>query len=347
MNNNIIISTHNKHYAQLNYKQRLELAVLLRTTLKQKEIAKILGKDPSTISRELQRNGTKDSKIGYDVRKANQKTKQRRIIANKRFRKIDNNEELKAYIIKRIKKYWSPEQIAGRWNKEQRKKKKKNKHLKVATITHEPIYQFIYNDHPELIKYLRCKKGKYRRRYGAKLRDGKRDEAKKKRIDIRPEIVEKRERIGDWEGDFIFGLERTIGIMTHVERKSGYAIADKMNSLLAFNVVDNVVNKFKGLNRDKKYTITYDNDTRLSEHQAIEVLTGMDIYFAHAYHSWERGTNENTNGLLRQFFPKKMSFTQIKQDDIDKVINLLNTRPRKRLDYLTPKEVFVENCTLD
>ena len=332
--------TNKVSYTHLTPKKRIELSVLLRTTLKQKDIAKILNRDPSTISRELRRNKTNETKIGYSYKLAAQLTKQRRITANKRFRKIKNNKQLKMYIVSKLMKYWSPEQIAGRWNKDHSIKKG-------ITISHESIYQYIYNNNPRLKKYLRCKKGKYRRRYGTMKREKAREEAKKKRIDTRPEIVEKRERIGDWEGDVVLGRERTIGILTHVERKSGYLLADKLDRILARNVQDKTINRFKNISRDKKYTITYDNGSEFTEHQAMENITGLDIYFAYPYHAWERGTNENTNGLLRQFFPKKSPFVNINQEDIDGIVRLINTRPRKRLNYFTPAEVFSKNCTLD
>lgn len=332
--------TNKVSYAHLTSKQRVELAVLLRTKLKQKDIARILNKDPSTISRELKRNKTDKTKTGYSYKTAGQLTKQRRIEANKRFRKIEHSQELERYIVSKLKLYWSPEQIAGRWNKERAKQEN-------ITITHEPIYQYIYYQQPELRKYLRCQKAKYRRRYGTRKREEAREQAKKKRIDLRPEIVEKRERLGDWEGDFIFGRERKIGIMVHVERKSGYLLADKMDSLLADYVRKIAVARFDKIPENKKHTITYDNDTRLSEHQAIEQLSGIDIYFAYPYHAWERAINENTNGLLRQFFPKKSSLAMISQEHINKVLHLINNRPRKRLNYFTSTEVFTENCTLD
>lgn len=322
-------------YTHFTPKQRVELAVLLRAGHRQKDIAEMLGKDPSNISREITRN--KDSDGKYRARTANQKTKERRIKANQRFRKIENNTELQSYIEANLKQYWSPEQIAGRLKRENNG----------TIVSYATIYNWIYSQRPELKRWLRCQKGKYRRRHGTKIREKQREETKKKRIDTRPEIVEKRERLGDWEGDIVFGRERKIGILTHTERKSGYEIADKMESLLAASVRETTVQRFKGLPRSKRHTVTYDNDTRFAEYEWTEEQMKTDIYFANPYHSWERGTNENTNGLLRQFFPKKCYFAMITQEDIETVLDLLNNRPRKRLNYLTPSEVFHQNCTLD
>jgi len=319
-------------YKHITSFQRNELSALLRAGLKQKEAAKVLEKTESAISQELTRNPA-DNKTGYDARIAKQKTKERRIKANQRFRKIENNNWLKSYVVKKIKKYWSPEQISGRikelWPND------KSRH-----IGKDSIYTFIYNERKDLVKYLRCQKGKYRRRYGTIIRIKEREKLKKKRIDTRPEVIDKRERIGDWEGDSVIGSERTQSILTHVERKSGYLLADKINKFSAENIKNTTIKKFGRLPKNKKFSITYDNGTEFSEHELIERYTKMAVYFAFPYHSWERGTNENTNGLVRQFFPKKSSFATIKQKDIDYVCKLINNRPRKRLNYLTPNEVF-------
>ena len=150
----------------------------------------------------------------------------------------------------------------------------------------------------------------------------------------------KRARIGDWEGDTIIGKERTIHILTHVDRKSGLLLADKLDRGTAEITKNKTIQSFKRIPKNKKHTITYDNGVTFSDYEMTEKKTGIEIFFANPYHSWERGTNENTNGLLRQFFPKKSSFVNITQGQIDRVCNLINNRPRKRLGYLTPNEVF-------
>lgn len=323
-------------YQQITSKQRTEIGILLRANHNQSEIARLLGKNRSSISRELQRNKTAN-RTGYNAQSAKQKTRERRIQANQRFRKIENQADLKKYIIRKLKKYWSPEQIAGRL-------KEKNGR---TIICQETIYQFIYTKRPNLKKYLRCQKGRYRKRYGTKKREIKRENDKKKRIDTRPDIVEQRKRLGDWEGDFIIGRERTTGILTHVDRKSGYLTADKVERLEAEPVKEIIINRLRRLPKIKRNTITYDNDKVLTTQDTIERKTGINVYFAYPYHSWERGTNENTNGLLRQFFPKKTPFANLTQEEINKRVWLINTRPRKRLHYLTPTEVFNDCCALD
>ena len=314
-------------YTHIIADQRNELSALKRAGLNQKDIANILGKHPSTITRELNRNKNQNNK--YNAGIAKRKVKERRVTANQRFRKIEYNEWLKRYIVKKLKLYWSPEQISGRL-----------KNNKGKQIGKDSIYKFIYDKRPDLVKYLRCQKGKYRRRYGTRIREKQREQAKKKRIDKRPEIVEKKGRIGDWEGDTIVGGEKTIHILTHVERKSGIILADKLDRATAELTKQKTINRFDKIPKRKKHTLTYDNGTTFSEYELTERKTKIPIYFAYPYHSWERGCNENANGLLRQFFPKKSSFAIINQRDIDNACRLINNRPRKRHNYLTPVEVF-------
>lgn len=322
-------------YTHINSFQRNELSGMLRVGAKKKDIAKGLAKHRSTIWRELTRNKI-DNMIGYDARIAKNNTRGKRVEANSRFRKIDNNYWIRRYIVRNIKKYWSPEQISGRiklkWPDD------KSRH-----VGKDSIYEYVYSERKDLTKYLRCQKGKYKRKKGTRIRQKQREEQKKKRIDQRPEIVDKKERIGDWEGDTIVGFEKTIHILTHVDRLSGYAIADKLERATAEITKLKTIESFQKIPENKKHTVTYDNGTTFSQYELTERKIKMDIYFANPYHSWERGCNENFNGLLRQFFPKKSSFANIEQNDIENVVKLINNRPRKRLGYRTPAEVFHQN----
>jgi len=312
--------------------QRNEIAVLKRIGILQKDIARMIGKTPSAISQELARNKNRDGK--YNIRHAKIKTRERRIIANQRFRKIDRDKWLRDYVIKKLRLYWSPEQISGRLKKDYPNDKDR-------WISKDSIYEFIHFKRKDLVKYLRCQKGKYRRRYGTRIREKQREEMKKKRIDARPYVVEERGRIGDWEGDTIVGKDKS-HMLTHVDRRSGYLLVNKLMRGTAELTKDKTIERFDNISKDKKHTITYDNGTTFAEHNMTERGTGIDIYFAYPYRSWERGCNENCNGLLRQFFPKGIGFKNIDDKDIEKVEKLINNRPRKRLNYLTPKEVFFE-----
>ena len=324
-------------YKHFSRDDRVRLAALVNAGLGQKEIAKQLNRHCSTISRELSRGSFNNISRYYVVAAEKRKTA-KRIRANQRFRKIENNIQLVRYVEEKLKLYWSPQQIAGRLEME----------FGFAILCHETIYQYIYKQHPELKKYLRCRKGKYRRRAGTEARLKRLEESKKTRIDQRPLIVEQRARLGDWEGDTILGKEKVIKILTHVERRSGLLLADKLNKSSAENVKIKTIQRFKNIPQQKKHTITYDNGTEFSEYELTGRHTGLDIYFAYPYHSWERGSNENANGLLRQFFPKGSCFATITQEQIEAATELINHRPRKRHGYLTPTEIFTaDNCALD
>ena len=318
-----------KHFTPEN---KNELSILLRAGLKQVKIAKLLNKTPSAVCQEIKRNPA-NTKTGYSCRIAKENSKNKRIRANKRFRKLDNNKWLENYIIKKIELKWSPEQISGRLKIDYTDDKDRR-------IGKDSIYKYIYNERKDLVKHLRCQKGKYRRRYGTRIREKQREEHKKKRIDKRPKEVETKERIGDWEGDTIVGKEKTIHILTHVDRKSGLLLADKLERATAKITKQKTIERFNKVPENKKWTLTYDNGVTFAYHETTEKKTGIDIYFAWPYHSWERGCNENANGLLRQFFPKKSSFAIVTQEEIEKAVRLINNRPRKRLNYRTPAEVF-------
>ncbi len=336
--NNLINSMPHKH---LTPEQRNELSALLRAKVKRKDIANYLCKYRTTIWRELRRNGSENGK--YYARKAKRLTRKRRIRANKRFKKLERNPWLRNYVVRKLKKYWSPEQISGRL-------KRRCKTNRIKWIGKDSIYKFVYSKRKDLVKYLRCQKGKYRRRYGTRIREKQREALKKRRIDARPEIVATKQRIGDWEGDTIVGQDKKPAILTHTERKSGLILADKLERATAEATKEKTVKRFKRVPKNKKYTMTYDNGSEFWEYELIEREIKLDVYFAYPYHSWERGCNENANGLMRQFFPKKSLFGPVTQKQIEKAVRLLNNRPRKRLNYLTPYEVFNRKekcCTLE
>lgn len=326
-------------YQHITESQRSELGALLRAQIKKKEIAAQLGKHRSSIWRERARNKSDalDSRTLYHAQDAQRRTTSRRVRANQRFRKIENNEELQKYIFRKLKATWTPEEIAGTLKED----------FGCTVICHQTIYEYIYDVKPDWTRYLRHKKNKYRRRRGTLMRLKTLEESKKKRIDARPGVVEKRSRVGDWEGDTIVGKEKTKRILTMVERKSGLLLAAKLETATAAEVREKTRMLLNKLPQDKCRTITYDNGSEFSDHELIERDNKLDVYFAYPYHSWERGTNENTNGLLRQFFPKGSPFASITQRQLDRVVRLINARPRKRHRYSTPLKVFNERCALD
>lgn len=294
------------------------------------DIAKFLGRDRSNIGRELKRNIPSGKKKYKGVTADNERLKRRKEV-NQIHRKLVSGSSLANVVEAGIQKYWSPEQIMGRMRLD---------HTEEDSVCHETIYRYIREEKPTLKKFLRCRKGKYRRKYGTRIREKRREDAKKKRIDTRPDIIEKRSRIGDWEGDTIVGAEKTKHILTHVERKSGVLAADKVDHATAEHVRKITTKRFKKIPKKKRHSITYDNGVTFEEHEKLEHDLSIDVYFAYPYHSWERGTNENANGLLRQFIPKGSPFQNITQQKIDRYVKLINTRPRKRHGYHTPQEIY-------
>ena len=274
-------------YTQINAEERSKLEAWKEANLSQGEMARRLGRHPSTIGRELSRNG--ESRSGWYVGKKAEKFRRdrRRDTNHNVHAKLIEGSSLALYVEARLKSHWSPEQITGRLKRD-----------KKESVSHERIYLWIYKERKDLISFLRhSKKRRYRRRNGTKQRENRSEEAKKKRIDTRPNLIEKRIRLGDFEGDTIVGAEKTQHILTHVDRKSRFLVADKVTHATAENVRKITVRRFNQIPKKKRYTITYDNGVQFTEHQTLERDLGLHVYFAYPYHSWERGTNENTNGI--------------------------------------------------
>ena len=319
-------------YKQFTRESRVELAALLRAKHSPRECAKQLGFNKSSVTREIAANSGGDGI--YRGAAAHRKYLERRKVAKQSSRKIANNPQLKRHIRARLAKRDSPEQIAGQLKLKQ----------SPDYVCHETIYQWIETDEPELSTHLRRlgRKGKYRRRRGTKAREKARESAKIKRIDTRPEIVEQRDRLGDYEGDTIVGKDKTKRLLTTVDRMSGYGMLDKLDVVKVSVIHAKIDQRFKRIPKKKKHTYTYDNGSELGkEDEELEKKTGLAVYRAYPYHSWERGSNENYNGLVRDFFPKGTDFATISEKGVRRVERILNHRPRKRLGYLTPHEVFV------
>lgn len=319
-------------YTHFTKEKRTELAVLIRAKHSPQECANILGCNKSSVTREIRLNKCSDGI--YRGAKANKRSQKRRAEAKVLSRSIQNNTELEKHIITRLKKRDSPEQIAGSL--------RLNKSENYACA--QTIYQWIFHEHPEYKTKLRriSHKGKYRRRQGTKIREEAREEAKFKSIDTRPTVVEERSRLGDFEGDTVIGKDKHDRLGTHVDRKSGYGLIELLLNMNAEMMRESTVRRFKKIPKSKKHTYTYDNGTEIGKDDVdLEKKLGMDMYRANAYHSWERGTNENFNGLVRDFLPKGTDFAKLKPRDIKRIENNLNHRPRKRLGYLTPHDVFV------
>ncbi|TAN32136.1 IS30 family transposase [Patescibacteria group bacterium] len=287
------------------------------------EIARTLGKHPSALSRHVRAHGERE---GYDVREVRRTKRMKRIAAMKGIRVVKS--ALLRFVTQELQDHKSPEQISGILAR---------RHITLAAST---IYRYLNERAPHLKRYLRSHKGKYRRRRGAKQREKAREEAKKRRIDERPDVVIRRGRIGDFEGDTLMGRDKRVRIVSFVDRRSGYLIAFLLPKMNARLLTDLALSHFRRIAYKKRKTITFDNGTEFSDWERLEARSGMTVYFAYPYHAWERGTNENTNGLLRQYLPKSLDFNTITPGELACVVRKLNRRERKRLKFLSPETVF-------
>ncbi len=296
---------------------------MLRADYSFAEIARTIDKDPSAVSRHVAQHGGRDR---YDAGEVRRTKRMKRIAAMDSIRIVRG--PLLRFILKELKLHKSPEQIAGVLT------------LKKKPIAPSTIYRYINERAPHLKHYLRSQKGKYRRRRGTKIREEWREEAKKRRIDERPAIVERRGRLGDFEGDTLMGRDKRVRIVSLVDRRSGYLIAFLLPRMNAKLLTSLALTHMRHIPKKKRKTITFDNGVEFSDWQRLEEKSGMTIYFAYPYHAWERGTNENTNGLLRQYFPKSYDFNLITPQDLTHVVKRLNDRERKRLGFVSPRRVF-------
>jgi len=319
-------------YYHLTKETRIKFSALLMTGLSLRQVAKLLGVHHTTLSRELKRNKSTRVNCRYHSADAHRKASSRRLNANQRFRKITSGSKLEQLIVGMISiNKWAPEQVSG-WLKTYRRS------LYVCTQT---IYDWIYNFRKDLSIYLHCQKGKYRRTRLAKLRKDKRAKlANTRNIANRPKHIDHRKTYGHWEGDTVHGLGKSGYIATFVERKSGYLMATLLPECTSETFADACRLCFKKMPHNYRKTLTLDNGPEMKFAEVIEGRAKIKVYYANPYHSWERGTNENTNGLLRYFFPKKSSFATLTQKELDQAVYLLNTRPRKRLNWRTPKQML-------
>jgi len=310
-------------YKQLTAEERYQIEALKREGFNQSEIAHSLNRHPSTINRELARNS--DHK-GYRGKLAVSRTDRRRREA-KKSEKLDC--AMCSMIENLLSDYLSPEQISGRLKLE----------LGIE-ISHETIYRYIRNDKKSsgnLYKYLRSKGKPYRKRGVAK--DSRGQICNAVSIDERPEVVEEKSRICDWEIDTVIGKNHQQAIVTIVERVSKFSVMKKVKQKTAEAVANATIELLKPY-QDRVLTITADNGKEFAQHEKVAGALECDYYFAHPYSSWERGLNENTNGLLRLFFPKGSRFKEVTERDLKRAKGMLNRRPRKTLGYATPTEVF-------
>ncbi|MCR9191194.1 MAG: IS30 family transposase [Gammaproteobacteria bacterium] len=317
-------------YKQLDYLKRCQIQALWKAGYNQSQIAKEIGVHKSTISRELKKNIIFVRRsLGYWAYKANYAQTYADDRKKYKPRYIKFNTDIKSFVIEKIRQDWSPDQISGY-----------AKRHRIFSISHEWIYQFILQDRKQggcLFKHLRHRNKKYRKRYGSPKREG--PIKNRVMIDDRPEIVDKKERVGDWEIDTIIGKNRKQAIVSIVERKSKFTILKKVTCKTAKNVTQVTVSSLRQY-IDKVHSITADNGSEFAYHKEISEQLDTEFYFAHPYSSWKRGLNENTNGLVRQYLKKGSCFDTVTEATLINIMHRLNTRPRKHLNYLTPQILF-------
>lgn len=325
-------------YQHLKVEEREEIQAGLWRKESIRSIAERLGRSPASVSREISKNRPLQRR--YTPRVANERARLKR---KERGRKLRlKNQTVRRHVIKYLKKGYSPEQISGSMYREIGE-----------TVSHEAIYQYIYArvhrsgngtmkpGYPDLRVYL---KRRHKKRAKKGMRKGERIfRPKGTPIDERPAVVDLRYRIGDWEGDSIESKDHAPGLNSLVDRKSGLLLLSKLSAKTARATREVVSRRLENL---PAHTLTVDNGSENQEWRETQESASIQIYFAHPYHSWERGTNENTNGLVRWYFPKGTDFRNVSEEEIARVEYALNTRPRKRLGYRTPLEVFNQSVAL-
>ena len=323
-------------YKHLTVEERERIQELLWQKASIRNIAIAIGRNPSSVVRELKRNYPLEYKR-YAPRLAHERALVKRKSRGRTERL--KNKRIREYVVKKLKRRWSPEQISNTIKK-----------AVGQSISHEAIYQYVYcqihrNGWGDLKPRREDLRPYLRRRRKRRFRKGSRRcqrifKPKGVSIDNRPNVVEKRKRLGDWESDTIESANHKPGVNTLVERKSGLVLITKLSGKSSHATISVISERLSSLSQKVKQTITFDNGPENSDWQELERQIKIKTFFAHAYHSWERGTNENTNGLIRDYFPKKTDFTTISNEELSFVERELNTRPRKRLGWKTPLEVM-------
>lgn len=303
----------------LTLPERKILQQLISRNVPRAEIARIMNRDRSTIYREINRNA---GRRGYSAQQA-QRLYCRRRLSSRRPCKLDDP-ELRHAVRHQLSLRWSPDQIAGRLRCNRRSRWR---------VSGQTIYTWIKRCNPSWRQWLR--------------RGGRKPEKRGKlpscvSIQDRPPIIDDRLRYGDWEGDTMVGPKRGSAVLTVVERKSGMLLIGKMCNMTSEEAARAAYERMHSLPKNLRRSITFDNGKEFAQHQKMAQQLEVEVYFAQPRSPWQRGTNENTNGLIRQFFPKGTDFRRISHHEVARVERLLNERPRKRLGYKTPLEVLAK-----
>lgn len=311
-------------YHQLTSGERHALSALRKQGFSQADIARALGRNPSTVSRELRRNS--DGNHWYRPAVADEMTRGRRSRSRRNRRFTGENWDLVCSLLREL---WSPEQIAGRLALEGR-----------LLISHETIYRYVWEDRRRGGTLHLCLRGARKQRWKRyRSHDSRGRLAGKRPITDRPPGAENRSRVGHLEGDTVLGASDRHCVLSLVDRKTGYLLLGKLSSRTTQATNRRAVSLINRAPRRTR-TLTLDNGTEFHGYKDLETATGTTVFFAAPHHSWERGTCENTNGLIRQYLPKRRTMARITQSHCDQIASALNSRPRKRHAFLTPAELY-------
>lgn len=314
-----------RKYTRLTYSERCQIEVLYRKGESYRAIGRAVNRHETTIAREIRRHSTIPT--GYSASRATSASYRHYVVRGRKRRKIQG--ALQEHVCAGLEQYFSPQQISGRL-----------KRLGLGTISHESIYRFIHDTQHSWLyrRFLRHSNKRYQKRNKG-IYAGRGYIPHRRDIEERPAIIEQKSRIGDWELDTIVGCKRKGYLVSIVERYSKYTLLVRTPDSKAKTVARAIIKACKNLT-DNVHTFTADNGKEFAKHRLFSRALKATCYFAKPYHSWQRGLNEHTNGLVRQFFPKNTNFLDVTDKQVLRVQNLLNTRPRKALDFQTPQEVF-------
>lgn len=325
-----------KNYQHLTIHEREHIKLLLSKGKSLRAIAKQLGRDRKTISRELERNSSSLGRTAYCPTDAQKQAVKRR--AQSKTKKLDRG-PLRTYVVRKLGRGWSPEAIAGRLKKIHSQ----------TTVSYETIYQFVYNRQNRNMRYWEFLHYGHKRR---ELFGGRKSQSDKRlvipnrtNISMRPDEANNRTTVGHLESDLMEGTKRTGGaVSVTVDRKSGFVMLDKLDTKQSSERIGTLITRLKRYPPTFRKTVTFDNGKENYNHEQLTSDIGIQTYFCNAYHFWEKGTVENTIKLVRSWIPKRSDLTKITQTDLNIIGWELNNRPRKRLGFRTPAEVILQEA---
>lgn len=324
-----------KRYQQLTLEERERFAILTAKGHSLRQVAKLLGRHHSTLSRELLKNDVRNFAWCYLPCLGEIRAERKRKAA--RPWRVLKNPQIKAYVEEKIAMGWSPEQVSGRIKID----------LPGQSVSHEAIYKYVYYQAKDLVQFLPRKSKSRYPRYRGRVRRRKVKIPNRTHISKRPRSAVVRKVFGHWESDSVGSKASQEGLNVLVERKTRFTFITRLKRKTARLTAEALEKRLSGLSQKARRSITYDNGSENFFHELVNQSLGTKSFFCSPYHSWEKGTVENTNGLIRRFIPKKADISKVTDQELEAYENILNDRPRKCLEYRTPREVFLESGAVE